>query len=182
MKNLVAFLSLIASSALMAASITLPNGQHVETDLVEVRLVAELTSGSNVPYILVAGRDCIQCDENTSLYIGELDHGRLAHGLSDKRNLYPGTLSDYESGEIVEKTRVFFGHCISPTNDQVIWFEEYLTDKGNWAKGEFLTTLDRNGLHNKLIANEQPDLQRVLSAARSRTCHEIPGIAGTTEP
>lgn len=182
MKTTIAITLLVVTAGAYAASIQLKDGQHIETGLADARLVAQLASSSGKAYLLIAGRDCIECDENTSLYLGELNSDKLPEHMADRRNDYPGTLKDYESGEVVQVVRVFFGHCISDAGDQVIWFEESKTDSGKTMMGEYLTTLERDGPHSLPIPGKQPDLERVLIAAKSKACREIPGIDGATEP
>src|SRR5579859_4910390 len=135
-RNIFFIFSLTFAGSCAAASVKLANGSILETDLKEAALIAELTSDTGQDYALIAGRDCVECDEDTSLYVAETHNTATAVAIWEKRNLYPGALRDYETGEVVQKTRTFFGRCLNTSGDSVIWFLDYKTNKGSWGKAE----------------------------------------------
>lgn len=173
-----------------AAQVTLSNGHTMDTDLMEARFIAELHSDSGEAFALIAGRDCVECDENTSLYVREV--GNLAllhhlvyddnHKLLDDRNEYPGKFTDYLTGAIVREVRTFYGRCLGTEADSVVWLVSYKSDNNIWVKAE-----DALKVHGKLVTHDvyqtsQPDFPKVLSATKAGSCHEIQGIDAPTEP
>lgn len=165
----------------LSLMITVPQNQQFKT-LAEAKLIAELKSDSGRSFALIAGRDCVDCDENTSLYIADLsDQGSLA-SLSKNRNLYPGVYRDYESGEVVQKVRTFYGKCLATKSDSIVWFVDFSSDKNQWVNAEDAVNLQAGLLAHKMSKTDQPDLSKVLGAAHMGQCHEIPGVDVTTEP
>jgi hypothetical protein len=172
----------ICTSTCLAAEITLSSGSAINTDLAEAKLIAVLKSDSGRSFALIAGRDCIDCDENTSLYIADLgDRGSLAE-LSHSRNFYPGVYRDYESGAVVQKVRAFFGKCLAAKSDSLVWFVDFRSDSNQWIKAEDAVDLKAGVLAHEMHNTDQPDLSAVLGAAHTGQCHEIPGVDVTTEP
>lgn len=176
----IVFLTFAGSCA--AASVKLANGSILETDLKVATLIAELKSDTGQVYALIAGRDCVECDENTSLYVADTHNTATVVAIWDKRNLYPGVLRDYETGEVIQKTRTFYGRCLNTPGDSVIWFVDYKTDKGPWSTAEDALSWVSNTAHHQLSKTDQPDKAYVLAAASQGQCHEIAGKDQYSEP
>jgi hypothetical protein len=184
MKSTIAIFLLAIAIGVHAEPVTLKNGMHVETGLAEAKLIAELTSLSRQRYLLIAGRHCTECDENTALYLGKVTKQGLPPHWSDVRNDYPGVSSDYETHELILRTKAYFGRCIANTGDQVIWFVDFPTDSGDsWTPGsEYQTNLDDGGPNTDITQRGQPDLENVMKQVKLGQCHEIAGIDMTSEP
>lgn len=157
-----------------AETLQLSDQRVLHTDLAEARLISELDG-----YAIVAGRSCIDCDENTSIYIHRLappDNGGEEGVSTTERYTYPGKYVDYQSKELVEKTRMFYGRCYE-NRPALLWLSEYREDSG-WVKSEYLIVLGEDGLEHRYNENRQPSVYYI----ENERCKELPGIAAETEP
>ncbi|WP_299580113.1 hypothetical protein [uncultured Microbulbifer sp.] len=163
-------------ASLFADALTTSGRQVISTNLKEVRLVAELHG-----FAIIAGRHCIDCDENLAIYIrriarpGESTGSAPQRGDSD-RYTYPGKYVDYMTKKLVEKTRMFYGYCYEG-QPSLLWLTEYRSgDK--WVKSEYLVLLGDGGLKHRFVEGQQPSLAHLQRAQ----CEELPGIFAEMEP
>lgn len=172
----VSFLPLLLVLPLLAAAETvqLSDQRVLHTGLAEARLVSELAG-----YAIVAGRSCIDCDENTSIYIHPIAPRNSGEGdgtAATERYTYPGEYVDYMSKALVEKTRMFYGRCYE-NRPALLWLSEYRED-GGWVKSEYLIVFGDEGLEHRYNENRQPSIYYI----ENERCKELPGIAAETEP
>lgn len=157
-----------------ADEIQLSGQRSLETGLYEARLISELRG-----YVILSGRSCVNCDENTSIYIQKIsaDHEtENGAGTDTDRYTYPGQYADYLSKRVVEKTRMFYGRCYE-NEPALLWLSEYLTESG-WVKSEYLIVFGEEGLEHRYNEGRQPSVFYIENSA----CRELPGIAAETEP
>lgn len=166
----VLFLSLLLPLVAAAANIELSDQRILRTDLQEAKLISELHG-----YAIVAGRSCIDCDENTSIYIQPLARQPGGEGTAE-RYTYPGHYLDYETKELVEKTRLFYGRCYE-NQPALLWLSEY-REAGGWVKSEYLIVFGEDGLEHRYNENRQPSIFYIDNS----DCVELPGITAETEP
>ncbi|MCX2801306.1 hypothetical protein [Microbulbifer thermotolerans] len=149
--------------------------QHLlKTGLKEVRLVAELGG-----YAVVAGRRCLDCDENPAIYIFKIPRPGedvAAIEAASERYTYPGRYVDYLSKTLVEKTRMFYGRCYEGM-PSLLWLSEYRVND-DWVKSEYLIVFGDKGPEHRYNENRQPSLYYI----DNRDCVELPGVAAETEP
>lgn len=165
----VLFLSLLLPLTVVAENIQLSDRRVLRTDLKEARLISELRG-----YAIVAGRSCIDCDENTSIYIRPIAR-HSDEGEAD-RYTYPGQYLDYASKQLVERTRMFYGRCYE-NQPALLWLSEYLEEDG-WVKSEYLIVFGEDGLEHRYNENRQPSVFYIENS----DCVELPGITAETEP
>lgn len=154
------------------------SGQRVlETGLKEARLISELRG-----YAIVAGRSCVDCDENTAIYIHKIArpgngvNGETGEPTGIDRYTYPGQYRDYRSKALVEKTRLFYGRCYED-QPSLLWLSEY-RENGNWTSSEFLIVFGEEGLVHRYNERLQPGVFHIGNSG----CVELPGITAETEP
>ncbi|WP_139304904.1 hypothetical protein [Microbulbifer marinus] len=149
----------------------------LRTNLAEARLITELDD-----YAIVAGRSCVDCDENTSIYLHKIPrpgngvNGEQGDPQSADRYTYPGKYVDYESKQLVEKTRMFYGLCYEG-QPSLLWLSEY-RDGDGWVKAEYLILVGDDGLKHRYNENRQPSIFYI----EDTKCVELPGITAETEP
>lgn len=169
------FLPFLLLSTLAAAdTIQLSDRRILETGLKEAKLISELRG-----YAIVAGRSCVDCDENTAIYIHRLTgngEGDEGDGHDVDRYTYPGRYLDYQSKELVEKTRMFYGRCYE-NQPSLLWLSEY-RENGGWIKSEYLIVFGEDGLEHRYNENRQPGIYHIGNS----DCVELPGITAETEP
>ncbi len=156
------------------------NGRSYEVPLHRAKPIATLQGEANAALLLVSGADCTECDEGNTLRFFVLGKAELFG--SGQRHLYPGTKRDYLSEQLVSKTRVFFGRCLSDDQDVVVWIHRYLGQDGNWHDGQGIARLKETGESFQRIAPGRNLLRRLNARISLGKCTELPGIDGTTEP
>ncbi|GAA5445690.1 hypothetical protein Misp06_03893 [Microbulbifer sp. NBRC 101763] len=159
-----------------AETLILSDKQLLNTGLKEARLISELHG-----YAIVAGRYCVDCDENLAIYIHQIPRqeeggGELLGSIGSDRYTYPGRYIDYMTKKLVEKTRMFYGYCYEG-QASLLWLTEYFTgDK--WVKAEYLIVLGDNGLEHRYNENQQPGIFNL----ENEDCRELKGIFAEMEP
>ncbi|WP_160154425.1 hypothetical protein [Microbulbifer sp. ALW1] len=203
--------------AFSGIELKLSDNRTINVDLAEARLISELKG-----YAIIAGRTCVDCDENTAIFLEKIDGDQLASqprdtereeppepqefaaldelghdsrsddrardraqadtdgvvdvDLSGERFSYPGQYRDYLTKELVEKTRMFYGHC-HENSPALLWLTEYRTEKG-WVKEEYLLVFRDEGVEHRYNQSRQPSIYYI----KNERCRELPGISVTTEP
>ncbi|MFA0811174.1 hypothetical protein [Microbulbifer epialgicus] len=170
------FLLLLQILPASADPLLLSNRQVLDTGLKEARLISELHG-----YAIVAGRQCVDCDENLAIYIqriarpGESATGTQNDSGSD-RYTYPGRYIDYLTKKLVEKTRMFYGYCYEG-QPSLLWLTEYFTGD-RWVKSEYLILLGDDGLEHRYNEDKQPSTFHL----ENEDCRELRGIFAEMEP
>ncbi len=176
MKVVLPLLLLSLALPVLGEDIQLSNQRVLKTDLVEARLISELSG-----YAIIAGRSCIDCDENPSIYIKKITPDTRApdvnaNGHESDRYTYPGQYRDYMSKEIVEKTRMFYGRCYE-NQPALLWLSEY-REAEKWVKTEYLIVFGERGPEYRYNEDRQPSIFYIENSR----CVELPGITAETEP
>lgn len=157
--------------------VTLSDGTNAVVPLVRVEAIAVLKTPSGKLRLLLSGATCTECDMNQSIYLLPLN----PKAEEPPRYAYPGTLKTYDTGELVEKSRMFYGQCLSGT-DAVVWFGEYLGEDNKWHKNNSVLWVKDSGMEFSELAPSAGNLKSVLQRIKQGTCKELPGIDGYTEP
>jgi hypothetical protein len=157
--------------------VILSDGLNVVVPLVRIEPIAVLKTPSGKPRLLLSGATCTECDMNQSIYLLPLD---LKTG-EPPRYSYPGTLKAYDTGELVEKSRMFFGQCLSEAN-AVVWFGEYLGEDNKWHKSDSILWVKDSEAVLSNLSSSEGNLNTVLLRIKRGVCTELPGVDGNTEP
>ncbi len=162
--------------------VTLSDGSTFKTTLYNMKIVGQLRATKKIPYFILSGTTCTECDENTSIYIHSPSDGAMKNGADQRRFAYPGRETDYETGQLVYEASMFFGDCLATHPNAAIWFERGIGDDKKWHSGATLVEVrnDRlliSGLHHRI-----PNLAEVQKAIRSKKCKQLAGIDRTSEP
>jgi len=153
----------------------------VRTQLVELEYIGVLEEKDATPHFILAGRDCIECDMSTSIYLHNPDDGDLLR--IHPRHNYPGALSDYLNPKsVVEETRFFFGRCLPDRRPLAIWFVKWQLEDGKWKSGVFFAEKRGSKLEEHTFQDGGPSLAVVEAQVAAGSCREVPGKAGHTEP
>ncbi|WP_444906410.1 hypothetical protein ACJJIW_02895 [Microbulbifer sp. JMSA004] len=166
----------VLSPLVSAESIRLSNRQLLTTDLKEARLISELSG-----YAIVAGRHCLDCDENLAIYIQRVGRANMGInpekiGIEADRYTYPGRYLDYMTKKLVEKTRMFYGLC-HEGQPSLLWLTEYREGE-RWVKSEYLILIGEDGLKHRYTENQQPSLFYIGNS----NCIELEGFLMEMEP
>jgi len=159
------------------SQIKLSDGTNLVVPLVRVKLIAILHTPEGKPQLLLSGKRCTECDQHIGVYLvpGNYRQGTLRPAP------YPGTLRSYESGELAQMARLFYGQCIEDHRDAVVWFVSAVGDDGEWHGSRALRQVSDDANEAAELATTPATLATVLNRVEDGVCHELPGIDGTTE-
>ncbi len=168
--------------AVKGNTIVFSNGYEFETTLYELKYIGQLKAATKMPYLIMSGRGCQECDANICIYIHSPSDGAMLGDEGQTRYTHPGHELDYETDSLVYESRAFFGHVLPAVNQGVIWYEKYMTDKSSFEKSVFLVQVRGNNLVDTTYADSLPDISVTLKLAKQGECKEIAGMEQTTEP
>ena len=154
------------------------NGQTFETNIYDLQYIGQLESESKRPYLILSGRQCDECDANTSIYIHSPSDGELKTEDQQDRFGYPGKLLYYMDKELIGESRMFYGQIL-PNRHGVIWFGKAEDESGNWVNYVFLAEVTKDSLTLEVI---ESTLDLTLAQVKSGLAKELPGLILTSEP
>ena len=168
--------------AVNGRTIIFENGYKFTTTLYELKYIGQLKATTKIPYLIMSGRGCQECDANICIYVHSPSDGPMLGEEGQTRYTHPGRQRDYESDSLVYESRAFFGHVLPSVSEGVIWYEKYLTDKSSFEKSVFLLQVRGNELVDTTYTDSLPDIATTLKLAKQGECKEIAGMEQTTEP
>jgi len=158
-------------------------GNHFQTRLYDALLLGQLPAAGKEPYLVFSGRSCIECDENTSVYVHSPSDGPMKGKGLDARSTYPGNYYAYDTGELVARVRMFIGRCTDPSREAAVWFVHEKLDNGSWRDRVFVTYVMDGKLNDTQAAAPVPAIGVAKAAAAKGLCRQIPPVRkGYTEP
>ena len=160
----------------------LRDGSKFKTTLYELKVIGRLKTERKLPYYILAGRGCQECDANTSIYIHSPSDCPMKNEAEQHRLVYPGKITDYETGSPLYGSRMFYGDCLSDHPNAVVWFEHFLGDNKQWHDRVFLAEVKKDNLVTSSVNGKLPDINEAAEAGQNGHCHELPGIDGPSEP
>ena len=163
-------------------TLTLPDGSKFKTSLYNMKVIGQLRTTKRLPYFILSGTTCTECDENTSIYIHSPSDGPMKNEAEQLRFAYPGRETDYETGKPVYEAKMFFGDCLATHPNAVIWFERGIGEDQKWHSGVRVAEVKNDTLIVSQLNGESPKLADVQEAVQNGKCRELPGIDGPSEP
>jgi hypothetical protein len=162
--------------------LNLPGGSKFKTTLYKMKVIGQLRTTKKLPYFILAGTTCTECDENTSVYIHSPSDGVMKNEAEQRRFAYPGREIDYETGRPVYEAKMFFGDCLATHPNAVIWFERGIGEDKKWHSGVSVAEVKDDRLLVSELHEPLPKLTEVQEGVRDGRCQELPGIDGPSEP
>jgi hypothetical protein len=162
--------------------LTLPDGSKFKTTIYGMKVIGQLRTARKVPYFILSGTTCTECDENISIYIHSPSDGAMKNEAEQRRFAFPGRATDYLTGQPVYEAKMFFGNCLATHPNAVIWFERGIGDDKKWHSSVSVAEVKNDRLLVSELREQLPKLTDVQEVVRNRRCQELPGIDGPTEP
>jgi hypothetical protein len=160
----------------------LPDGTKFRTTLYELKVIGQIHTNRKLPYFILAGRGCEECDANTSIYIHSPSDGPMKHEGEQTRFPYPGRQKDYETGQFVYEARMFYGNCAERYPNAVLWFERSLGADRKWHQDVVVARVKDDQITTEQLQRGLPKVSDLEGVLRTGQCHELPGVDGYTEP
>jgi len=162
--------------------LVLPDGSRFQSTLYGLKVIGQLRTVHKLPYYVLAGVGCQECDANVSVYIHSPSDGPMKNEGTQPRFDYPGQTISYEDNSVVSETRMFLGNCIARHPDAVVWFERFIGDDKQWHEGVYLAEVKDDHLVIEEPKANGPRLREAEDSAKKSECHEIPGVKQWQEP
>ncbi|MGH9546089.1 MAG: hypothetical protein ACRD23_12845 [Terriglobales bacterium] len=162
--------------------LTLSDGSKFKTTLYDLKVIGKLGTKKKLPYYILSGVGCNGCDANTSVYIHSPSDGPMKNEGEQTRFSYPGSETDYQSGQIVSEARMLYGDCLSSHPNAVVWFYRTLGDDKRWHNGVLVAEVKDDRLVTTELHGELPKPEDAEIGLRTGECSELPGIASYSEP
>jgi len=153
------------------------NGVVISVPLERIKPIAVLRTSSGSPRLLLSGADCTECDMNESIYLLPLENKT---GILE-RSAYPGNMKAYDTGELVEKHRMFYGRCLS-NEDSLVWSSDFVGEDNKWHHQNSVIHVRDSGADFGELPSSEGTIKSILKRVANGECKELKGIDGTTEP
>ncbi len=163
-----------------SSTIHFRDGMVFQTDLYDLEHVGQVQRHGGMPWLILSGRYCLDCEAGLALYIHSPSDGPLVSELGLNARYYPGRIVDGETGEPWYEGRTFYGEVLAETGG-VIWYERIMHADGTVQ--EVTTLLDLDGevpVEQQFL--DQSRLPRTLELMARGLCREIPGVDQTEAP
>ena len=170
------------ASADVMGVLSLPDGSKFKTTLYNMKVIGQLRTTEKLPYFILAGTTCTECDENTSIYIHSPSDGPMKNEAEQRRFAYPGRETDYETGKPIYEGKMFFGDCLTSHPNAVIWFERGVGEDKKWQSGVTVAEVRNDTLLVSELHDRLSKVTEVQDAVRNGKCREQPGMDGSSEP
>src|ERR1035437_1486831 len=168
-------------SANQTGILTLPDGSKFKTTIYGMKVIGRLRTIKKLPYLILSGTTCTECDENISIYIHSPSDGPMKNEGKQLRLSYPGQEIDYQSGQVEYEGRMFYGDCLPAHPNAVVWFDRTLGDDEKWHHGVWVVEVKEDHLVTTELHGDLPELSDAQTAVRTGQCHELPGIRRNSE-
>ena len=169
-------------SADQTGVLTLPNGSKFKTTIYGMKVIGRLRTTKKLPYFILSGTTCTECDENISIYIHSPSDGPMKNEAEQRRFSYPGREIDYQSGQVDYEGRMFYGDCLPDHPNAVIWFDGTLGDNKKWHHDVLVAEIKADRLVTTELHGELPKPSDFQTAVGNGQCHELPGRRCYSEP
>src|ERR1039458_7395154 len=163
-------------------NLVLPDGTRFKTTLYRLKVIGQLRTKRKLPYYILSGFGCQECDANRSIYIHSPSDGPMKNEGEQPRFQASGRETDYQDGSLVYQARMFFGDCLADHPNAAVWFERGLSDDKKWHEDILVLGVRRDELVKEELPADPPKLGEAQNAVRSGRCHELPGINRSSEP
>jgi len=160
----------------------LPNGSRFQTTLYHLKVLGELPATAKLPYYILSGVGCHECDANTSIYIHSPSNGPMKGEGTQARFAYPGRESHYMDQSLLYVGRMFFGDCVAGHPDAAVWFERFLGSDQTWHSDVFVAEVKKDDLVTGEIKRAIPSITEAEKSVAWGKCQEVPGINRLSEP
>jgi hypothetical protein len=154
------------------------NGRRFQTGLFQVEFQGLLLA-SPVPYVVLTGRGCTECDANISLYILSPVGGPAE--ATTRRLWAPGHETDRESRKVIRSSQAFVGQCLPGLGDVLLTYDSIIDTARQWHSGLFIAQIVADTVARELRI-PPPPIATTVATVKAGRCRQIAGIDQESEP
>ena len=142
----------------------------------EIGYIGKILDQKKNMFYVFSGRDCIECDAEPTLYL-----------ISTKQNSnpceypYPGTEKYYMTGEIIYKSRAFWGEILNNVYGIVI-YQIFYDNKIETERNCYLVSIENGKVNETKFNDYNAKLKQTQTLQKKGLCKEIQGKEYTTSP
>ena len=155
--------------------ITFSNKESYTTNLYNLKYISQLATIKKIPYLVVEGRSCSDCDENLSIFIVSPSDGPMKPESQQGRYIYPGDENDYATNKLVFESRMFYGNSLAGIGNCVVWYQKDLNTTPQ--ESFFIVSIKKDTIAETTLPFKQNILNKLI-----KNFKELKGIQVTTEP
>ena len=159
-----------------------PGGSKFQTTLYDLKVIGQLRTVQKLPYYVLSGVGCQECDANVSVYIHSPSDGPMKDEGTQPRFDYPGRVISREDKSVISETRMFLGNCLVGHPNAVVWFERWLGDDKQWHKSVSLAEVRDDHLVLDEPKANAPRPGEAEDSVRKLGCRELSGVNQWNEP
>lgn len=144
----------------------------LNTRLFDMKYLGTLpaAAGSELPYVMVAGKPCENCENQKAVYMMRVD------GQKSSQFVYPGRILDPKTRALLYESRAFWGRCLPKGEVGYIAFQKERVDRrGGLPMSVFMAKPAAQFIEEKLIERRLPRVQDALHYVKQKQCFEIAG-------
>lgn len=130
----------------------------------------------NLPFFLVRGKPCKDCEDEKSLLLIRAD------GKGPKLKLvHPGKVRRREDKKTIYESRAFYGQCLARYGQVYLNFQyDQVKKRGGLQPSVFVAELKGDSVAESVIVRGRPNIQEVLRNVKRQNCHEVPALMRST--
>jgi hypothetical protein len=163
-------------------ALELPNGSKFQTTLFDLKVIGELHTVHKLPYYILSGVGCEECDANTAIYIHSPSDGPMKGEGTQRRFDYPGREFSRKDRRVISTIRTFLGDCAPDYPSAVIWFKHSIGDDRQWRDAVLVAVVQEDHLVDEVPKARMPTIGEAEAAVRTSRCRELPGLDQWEEP
>ena len=164
-------------SKVVDQTIYFSNGRQFKINLYDLKYIGQLHRKSSIPFLNLAGRGCMECDENLAIYIYSPISGLIKNKGMVVRYSYPGREHDYSENKIIFESRMFYGDCLKNNIDSIVWLQKTLNSQNNFEDSAFVLEPKGEDLKETILKGfDVPIIQT------NNKCNELTGMDFSPEP
>lgn len=163
-------------------TLLLPSGERFATTLYHLQVLGHLKTKTKLPYYILSGVVCVECDANKAIYVYSPSDGKMDDEVLRKSFMYPGRELDYIDGRIIFRGKMFFGNCAPGYSNSIVSFEQFVAADKKWHSRVLTADLKSDNLQIQIVDSHPPSIGEALAAVKHGECIEVPGIKRFSEP
>ncbi len=155
------------------------DGRELKTPFYDLEVLGQMAAEDDgvPPYYLLSASPCKDCGDRRLVYLVRAD------GQVQSRFVYPGSVRDRGTHQLLLESRGFFGKCLSSKGDVFVVFQKEKVDRRHGLRQSVLVAeIGKDQIYEKLVTSSHPRIRDVTARVKQKACQEIKGYSRVTIP
>lgn len=163
-------------------TLELPDGRRFRTAVYDLAVIGTLRTETKLPYYLLSGRGCIDCDANIAIYIHSPSDGPMKIEGEQPRFPYPGREVTFDEGAPIYEASMFYGDCLPAYPNAVVWFQRRWAHDMQPHESVLIVRVRNDSLVQTELRADLPTISSARRAVDRGKCRELEGVERSSEP